>query len=604
MDPKSFVNWSPESLADNLIKGLPDGLRQPCKARIISNGVTGQALLNMIRELSKPGSGKMQEQSTFNQIFDSEWVAGDAWRHWGGVLTGVRDAKSAMTNFFMKLINENASVVVAKAQKRIFEIIDPRVREYEFDAYYAVGEAWCIASGQQALVRSQNGGGQHMVGYYIAPEGWQRLALQVLDDGSKNFKGNEWEQWHKAYHGTRGEAVKSIVDNGLMQPGAVVGGVKVETLHGAAGAKGDKKPIYVSPCLEYSAHHIFTSARHDEVIKMGALHLSDPVEAPLLPEKAAGVGDASHSGLSFADVIAAENTFAQFVFEVRVRPGSFTVQGNTIGSWPIRGKYLGPSPKTTFMQYDDTCHSDLLEWLVLDPRDVVCTGVMIRQLPHSLMDDSLNRERYMRQLTGWDEASGSQRPRTWGNGCAGKLPNGVAWEYNNEPSNGQTLSYADGLRWERYAPEISDYARAACMCSPRRPAHFPTGTLPRSPPSSRPPTSRISASSSWVSRRARLGHTRSILGRSGTAKRPMGLSSVVQTATRSRTGGGAPSDASRCRRRIRMTRNPMCVCDISCERDAGEVQGTCRSLASEPTNVQRDVAETKPHAIKCDESTW
>ena len=454
MDPKSFVNWSPESLADNLIKGLPDGLREPCKARIISNGVTGQALVNMICELSKPGSGKIQDHATFKQIFDSEWD-GDAWRHWGGVLTQVRSAESAMTNFFMKLINENASVVVAKAQKRIFEIINPRVRAYEFDAYYAVGEAWCIASGQQALVRSQNGGGQHMVGFYIAPEGWQRLALQVLDDGSKNFEGNEWEQWHKAYHGTRGEAVKSIVDNGLMQPGAVVGGVKVETLHGAAGAKGDKKPIYVSPCLEYSAHHVFTSARHDEVIKMGALHLSDPIEAPLLPEKAkAGVGDASHSGLSFADVVAAENTFAQFVFEVRVRPGSFTVQGNTIGSWPKRGKYHGPSPKTTFMQYDETCHSDLLEWLVLDPKDVVCTGVMIRQLPHGLMDASLNRERYMGQLTGWDEAAGSQRPRTWGKGCAGELPNGVAWEWNNEPSNGQTLSYADGLRWERYAPEM------------------------------------------------------------------------------------------------------------------------------------------------------
>jgi hypothetical protein len=585
MDPKSFVNWSPESLADNLIKGLPDGLREPCKARIISNGVTGQALLNMIRELSKPGSGKMQDHATFKQIFDSEWVAGDAWRHWGGVLTGVRDPKSAMTNFFMKLINENASVVVAKAQKRIFEIIDPRVRAYEFDAYYAVGEAWCIASGQQALVRSQNGGGQHMVGFYIAPEGWQRLALQVLDDGSKNFEGNEWEQWHKAYHGTRGEAVKSIVDNGLMQPGAVVGGVKVETLHGAAGAKGDKKPIYLSPCLEYSAHHVFTSARHDEVIKMGALHLSGPIEAPLLPEKAkAGVGDASQSsGLSFEDVVAAENTFAQFVFEVRVRPGSFTVQGNTIGSWPKRGEYHGPSPKSTFMQYDETCHSDLLEWLVLDPKDVVCTGVMIRQLPHGLMDASLNRERYMRQLTGWDEAAGSQRPRTWGKGCAGELPNGVAWEWNNEPSNGQTLSYADGLRWERYAPEMlprlsRDYPEI-CGWAPvpirsrdprpcpssmhvltTAPAHFPTGTLPRSPPSSRPPTSRISASSSWVSRRARRGHTRSILGRSGEAMRPMGLSSVVQTATRSRTGGGAPSDASRCRRRIMDdTKSKVCV---------------------------------------------
>ena len=176
-------------------------------------------------------------------------------------------------------------------------------------------------------------------------------------------------------------------------------------------------------------------------------------------------------------------------------------KGHTIWSWPIRGEYHGPSPKSTFMQYDETCHSDLLEWLVLDPKDVVCTGVMIRQLPHSLMDDSINRERYMRQLTGWDEAAGSQRPRTWGKGCAGELPNGVAWEWNNEPSNGQTLSYADGLRWERYAPEIlprlsrdypeicgwapvgavrsryapeiPDHARAACMCSPRRPLTSP-----------------------------------------------------------------------------------------------------------------------------------
>ena len=465
MDPKSFVTWSPESLAEYLIKGLPDGLREPCKARIISNGVTGQAVLDMIRELCKPGSVKIQDHATFHKIFDKEWD-GNAWRHWGGVQTIVRRPEDAMHNFFMKLFNENASVVVKKAQTRIFEIIDPGIRAYEFDAYYSAGEAWCIASGQQALVQSQNGGGQHMVGYYIAPEGWQRLALQVLDDGSKNFTGNEWEQWHKAYHGTRGEAVKSIVANGLMQPGAVVAGVKVESLHGAAGAKGNKKPIYLSPCLGYSAHHIFTSARHDEVLKMGALDLSDPVEAPLLPEKAA-----MSSGLSFADVVAAENTFAQFVFEVRVRPGSFTVQGNTIGSWPVRGgfegNYHGPSPKTTFLQYDDTCHSDLLEWLVLDPRDVVCTGVMIRQLPHSLMDDSLNRQRYMQQLTGWDETAGSQRPRTWGKGCAGELPNGVAWEYNNEPSSGQTLSYADGLRWERYAPEISAIIEAAYLAYQR-----------------------------------------------------------------------------------------------------------------------------------------
>ena len=159
MDPKSFVTWSPESLAEYLIKGLPDGLREPCKARIISNGVTGQAVLDMIRELCKPGSVKIQDHATFHKIFDKEWD-GNAWRHWGGVQTIVRRPEDAMHNFFMKLFNENASVVVKKAQTRIFEIIDPGIRAYEFDAYYSAGEAWCIASGQQALVQSQNGGGQ------------------------------------------------------------------------------------------------------------------------------------------------------------------------------------------------------------------------------------------------------------------------------------------------------------------------------------------------------------------------------------------------------------------------------------------------------------
>ena len=115
--------------------------------------------------------------------------------------------------------------------------------------------------------------------------------------------------------------------------------MQVESLHGAVGAKGGKKPIYVSPCLGYSAHHIYTSTRRDEAKKMEALDISDPVEGgPASPDKAAAAaaGEEPSSGLSFADVVAAENTFAQFVFEVRVRPGSYTVQGNTVGSWPIK----------------------------------------------------------------------------------------------------------------------------------------------------------------------------------------------------------------------------------------------------------------------------
>ena len=466
MDPTGIPAWTPEQLSDYLVRSLPPDLREACKARIISNKVTGREVLDMIRELGKPGSRPLSGHPTFVRIFDAEWK-GEGWRKWGSHKMQVRNPEQAMHNFFMGLLNENASVVVAKAQQRIFQIIDARHRNFEFDAFYDPNDSWIIASGQQAIVQAE-GGGKHMVGFYTAPCGWQRLALQVLDDGSKNFAGDEWLTWHKGYHGTRGVAVRSIVTNGLMQPGAVVGGFKVESKHGAVGAKGDRKPIYVSPCLGYSAHHIYTAGRDDTMKKFEALDVAGDAPAAAAAAAEPSPDKGASSGLSFADVVAAESTYAQFVFEVRVKPGSYRVQGNTVEPWPKKGAYKGPHPKTEFMEYDDCCMSDLVEWLVEDARDVVCTGVMIRQLPHSLKEQSMAREAHMRALTDFDDAEGARRPRNWGVGCEnGAPPSGVAWEYNDEPSDGATLSYGAELRWRRYAPEISEIVENAYLAYQR-----------------------------------------------------------------------------------------------------------------------------------------
>jgi len=457
-DPSTLASWDATQLAMHLVRNLPEELRGPCSDRIKANGVSGAEVLKMIRDLSTPGSKPLKQHPTFKRIFDKEWD-GENWRKWGHAKMQVRNADMAMTNFLMALLNENASVVVSKAQQRIFEIIDQKFRNYEFDAFYDPRESWCIASGTEALVQADNGG-QHIAGFYTAPCGWQRLALQVLDDGSKDFKGDEWLTWHKAYHGTRGAVVKSIVTNGLMQPGAVVNGLKVVGLHGSVGAKGDKKPIYVSPCLEYSAHHIYTAAHkedahRDVAKKFEAVDIADPpADGKDLPPSPEG-----STGMTFQDVVAAESTYAQFVFEVRVKPGSYRVQGNTVGSWPMKGQYNGPAPKTTFMPYDDCCQSDLLEWLVEDCRHVVCTGVMIRQLPHTLKQQTEYRIQSLKRLTDWTDEEGARRPRDWGvpEGYTGK----VQWLVNMEPGSGDTLSYDPTLTWEPYAPETSAIIEAA-----------------------------------------------------------------------------------------------------------------------------------------------
>jgi hypothetical protein len=444
-DPLPLAQWSAEALAEQLFKRVPEPHRQPCAERIKANNVNGKAIIEMVRDAARPGY-HLKDHATFKQIFGE----GDDWSKWPSI-TAVRNPELAMHSFIMGIINENASVVVKETQQKIFTIIDPTSRALEYDAYYSPNESWCIASGEVTTVEAGHGGGNHVTGFYVAPSGWMRLALNVLDDGSKNFKGEEWTSWQKAYHGTRGSNVESIVRSGLMQPGAVVGGVKIENVHGAAGAKGGKVPIYATPSIEYASHYIYTKSKGDDQNANASQHqkLMDDLEAVDIAD---GDVDIS-SGLTWENMVGIENSFAQFVFEVRVRPGSYRVQGNTIGRWPRKGDYKGPYPKTSFLPYDERCPSAILEWLIEDSRDIICTGVMIRQLPVNLKAQMESRIEHMRKLTGFTDKDGGARPRNYG--TPDGAPNGVRWEWNNAPSSGNTLGYGDDLPWVKYDPEIS-----------------------------------------------------------------------------------------------------------------------------------------------------
>jgi hypothetical protein len=65
------------------------------------------------------------------------------------------------------------------------------------------------------------------------------------------------------------------------------------------------------------------------------------------------------------------------------------------------------------------------------------------------------RADFMKKLTGWSDAEGkTNRPRSYGL-AEGESATEVAWEYNDNPSDGDTLTHSPSAKWKRYADEDS-----------------------------------------------------------------------------------------------------------------------------------------------------
>ena len=114
-----------------------------------------------------------------------------------------------------------------------------------------------------------------------------------LKKGLKEFKiisrtaYVELKDWPVAYHGTDSSKLGPILEAGLRRPGELP---SVQMVHGNAGA-GPDGAIYASPSLWLASHPVYST---------------------------------------FLQI--ALDHWVQFVFKVRVRPGSFKVQPSTLSS--------------------------------------------------------------------------------------------------------------------------------------------------------------------------------------------------------------------------------------------------------------------------------
>jgi len=168
-----------------------------------------------------------------------------------------------------------------------------------------------------SLGRSIDYGQRHGV-HYFKPNGWIKRRLLV-----ENF--DEIRDWPIVYHGSQDDRTANILLSGLRNPGTH----GVTGLHGQAHGTG--RTIYLSPSIYYSSH---------------------PVYAPLHPLQ--------HGRRWF-----------QIVLQCKIRPGSWRVRGNTLGSrhWP-RDVCFDPNLPS----------NDHLEFLVEDASAVVVIGLMYREL--------------------------------------------------------------------------------------------------------------------------------------------------------------------------------------------------------------------------------
>jgi len=256
---------------------------------------------------------------------------------------------------------------------------------------------------------------------YPNPVGWSRLALSPEYDLHGDVSNDEaFRDWHPAYHGTVAPNLNSIMCYGLVPPGATINGQLIAECHGNAGAHAGQRDIYLSPSIDYSAHHIYTQDVRGHDMSDSDW---DPVKECWGPK------------------LTDEKYYNHFVFQVRVRPGSYRVQGNTLANdlWPD-----GHDPHV--VPYDLKFGTDELEWLVTDPKNIRIFGLMYRQTsvsPTAAVMERLDFNTKARQQRQREHQPGKK----------------MTWMWNSAATN--TLS-SDG-DWSSYKEDVSDSLEAAFL---------------------------------------------------------------------------------------------------------------------------------------------
>lgn len=455
--------WDTPRLFKFLTEAIPEvvggsldrnGLLRRLEELMVAEQFNGRSLLKMMSDISQPGAPPLAEHELFKRIF---LPLGDDFRDLvsrNGQMPS-RKVHTYVQTWLNELVLQSAGVPINDAKDRLFQTICASMRDKAFDCFYGFDDEWCIECGPDELMRDRN----VFAGSYVSPCGWLRLAFKVP------VAQNEVLQWHKAYHGTSASNIEAIAGHGLYFG---------DGRNGKAGAK-QRPVIYVSPSLEYAAHKLYTkqtTMRAEPAFLDAAGCQQNPDLSfdcnPSFEAAEQAVGDwkdgiHSHHG-----------TFVQCVFECRVRPGSYEIQGNTLGKglWPFV-EQQPPKPKRQYLTFDTRCVSSNLEWKIRNGDDIVCTGVMIRQI--AVPPDAYNelRAKDMKNHVGWTDEEGPTRKREHGSQLAadGKRlipkssispdapPDSIIWVYNNGPN--RTLARGDDEPWQPYPKEVSDVIEAA-----------------------------------------------------------------------------------------------------------------------------------------------
>ena len=128
---------------------------------------------------------------------------------------------------------------------------------------------------------------------YVIPRGWVRLGLYI--DAALETSQNIWDEWIVTFHGTSTTAAQSILQTRqFCLPGDVL--IDGTRLGIRPGHIPDKRHIYTSPSIAYSSLPVYSSA------------------------------------YAFHSSITNEDHEAQIALQCRQKPGTFKVQGETIGA--------------------------------------------------------------------------------------------------------------------------------------------------------------------------------------------------------------------------------------------------------------------------------
>lgn len=432
--------WDTEKTAVMFEEGLPEVYDEDPKAlktkiggRIRQLNLDGAKLLDVMRLTNVPDQPHLEEQPLFSKLFEG---TDDLFKK---AVTNVRGAH-AFANVFFKKIMLSSTLVSAEGKKLLSEDMN-EFRDAAYDALYASDERWGIAVGKPSFfeytskVCRPGDNAKAIHGFHICPSGWIKLALKPYKHFGKSDQEDMFRTWHKAYHGTDVKNVQKIMSDRLRIP--------KESIHGTAGANG-KNVIYCSPCIEYSAHHVFTGHA-----KLG------PADAQMFSDMSSKKCDLSSPGHAL------HQQHVQCVFEVRVHPDKYRVQGNTLS------KTLWPN---WFLEFDTTCNSKSLEWIIEDEDDIEVTGILIRELACSPNEWNEQRVARMEKIVGWQWDAKGEIESGLRTGKAlrqrnhdGVPPGQAKWQWNSVDATKDTLSRDSSFPWTDYLSEVSEVLEEAYL---------------------------------------------------------------------------------------------------------------------------------------------